>query len=151
MMWNSGPNPPQEGQQLQIRLIAEASNGYEVDYDDVSLVATSGTGPGFPGWYIDDVEVRLGDPYVEGWYVVTEERGRGVKRLVTVRRASAVEADWLLEHHMDRIDDSTELEWDAAAQRVSRVSRLQFGTLVLEESQESVGGCVWIIEILSAC
>lgn len=68
LVWNSGPNPTQLGQPMEVRLIAEASNGYEINFDDVSLTGDSTGGVGYPGWYIDDVEVRLGGG--EGWEVL---------------------------------------------------------------------------------
>jgi len=66
LTFDTGPTPPQEGQQLGIRLFADGSA--EVDFDDVTLSGIQGTGLEFAGWYIDDVEVRLGSEGI--WQVL---------------------------------------------------------------------------------
>jgi ATP-dependent helicase HrpB len=67
--------------------------------------------------------------------VDVEERsfGRGGAR-TTVRLASAIEPEWLLDLASDRLRDTTELVWNDAAGRVDQVSRLHYDSLVLEES-----------------
>jgi hypothetical protein len=71
MNWTSGPNPPQLGQPLEVRLVAETSNGNELNYDDVKLTAVPQGEVAFAGWYIDDVEVRLEPPDTNGaWEVL---------------------------------------------------------------------------------
>jgi ATP-dependent helicase HrpB len=52
-----------------------------------------------------------------------------------VRLASAIEADWLLELFTDAITDSTEVTWDAVAERAVRVRRLAYEGLALEETR----------------
>lgn len=54
---------------------------------------------------------------------------------VMVRLASAIEADWLLDLFTDRIRDTDELTWNAAAARVERVRTLAYDGLVLEETR----------------
>ncbi len=65
------------------------------------------------------------------------ERGRlrGATGRVVVRRASAIEADWLLEMFTDRVDDVTEPVWIASSERVEVVKKLLYGGLVLDETR----------------
>ena len=56
MTYNSGPNPAQLGQALEIRLIGDATD--EVDFDQVSITGISSGGVAYAGWYIDDIEIR---------------------------------------------------------------------------------------------
>ncbi|HSP77723.1 MAG TPA: helicase-related protein, partial [Myxococcaceae bacterium] len=64
--------------------------------------------------------------------VDAEERpGRGV----TVRLASAVEPEWLLELHPDALEELDTLQWNPDTRRVERVTRLAYGNLVLEETR----------------
>ncbi|MFT4542236.1 MAG: photosystem II stability/assembly factor-like uncharacterized protein [Planctomycetota bacterium] len=57
LTYDSGPNPPQVGQPLEIRLVADGTA--EVNFDAVTITGISGAGIEYAGWYIDDVEVRL--------------------------------------------------------------------------------------------
>jgi ATP-dependent helicase HrpB len=63
--------------------------------------------------------------------VDAEEKRGGV----SVRLASAIDPDWLLERFFDDIVDESGVEWNAAGQRVERVSRLRFGAVALEEKR----------------
>ena len=56
LTYNSGSNPAQLGQPLEIRLIGDGSD--EVDFDQVAITGISGGGVAYAGWYIDDVEIR---------------------------------------------------------------------------------------------
>jgi ATP-dependent helicase HrpB len=55
----------------------------------------------------------------------------------TVRLASAVEPDWLLEDFADAITISDELEWNSATERVERVEKMAFGAVVFEEARSA--------------
>jgi photosystem II stability/assembly factor-like uncharacterized protein len=69
LTYDSGPNPAQLGQPLEIRLLATGSQ--EVNFDDVTLTGVSDAGALFPGWYIDDIEIRLESPDTGGsWQVL---------------------------------------------------------------------------------
>lgn len=53
---------------------------------------------------------------------------------ITVRTASAIEADWLLEMYTDQCVDSVETRFDSARERVEARRVLTYGSLVLEET-----------------
>lgn len=63
--------------------------------------------------------------------VDAEERHGG---RTLVRAASAIEADWLLERFLERIDDRMDVVWNEATSRAEVVRRLMFEGLALEES-----------------
>lgn len=63
---------------------------------------------------------------------VDAEERRGV---VTVRLASRVEPEWLLEVAPDSLGESDGLEWNESAKRVDRVTRITYGNLTLEETR----------------
>ncbi|MCC7536620.1 MAG: ATP-dependent helicase HrpB [Deltaproteobacteria bacterium] len=52
----------------------------------------------------------------------------------TVRLASAIEPEWLLELFPERVEDVEDVRWDAATERVVRTMRLTYGAIVLDES-----------------
>ncbi len=58
--------------------------------------------------------------------VDVEERGRpGARRSTTVRIASSIEPEWLFDLFADEVAESDEWLWNAEAERVERVSRLE--------------------------
>lgn len=63
---------------------------------------------------------------------VEERAGKGGN---VVRLASAIEPDWLLELSADAVTESDELVWNAESERVERLERLSYGSLVLDESR----------------
>jgi ATP-dependent helicase HrpB len=65
-----------------------------------------------------------------------EERGeQGRAGQVTVRSASRVEAEWLLDLHADRLTEKTEFVWNAEGGRVDVLRRLAYDQVVLDESR----------------
>lgn len=64
---------------------------------------------------------------------VDAEERRGT---VTVRVASAVEPEWLLDAGAGELSERDALEWNASSQRVERVTRLAFGAVTLEERRQ---------------
>jgi ATP-dependent helicase HrpB len=70
-------------------------------------------------------------------YVVAldaEERADGRSSAVTVRTASGVEPDWLMELYTDQCEDRDEALFDSKNERVTVKRRLSYGALVLEET-----------------
>ena len=65
---------------------------------------------------------------------VEEQRGSSSSH-TTVRLASAIEPDWLLEDFADAVKLSDELEWNASAERVDRVEKMAFGAVVFDEAR----------------
>jgi ATP-dependent helicase HrpB len=71
----------------------------------------------------------------EGEFLVAvDAEGRG--RKVVVRMASSIRPDWLLEMFPDAVRESRQVEWNAQKQRVEVIDRLQYGSLVLDESRD---------------
>ncbi|MBI5549553.1 MAG: ATP-dependent helicase HrpB [Deltaproteobacteria bacterium] len=64
-----------------------------------------------------------------------EERTTGARGGTTVRVASRVEPEWLLDLFSDRVREVTEVSWNASAERVDGFSRLLYEDLVIEESR----------------
>ena len=60
---------------------------------------------------------------------------RGAGSDTTVRLASMVEADWLLEAFPERLRDTEELLFNTSKDRVERISRLWFEDLCIDESR----------------
>jgi ATP-dependent helicase HrpB len=65
---------------------------------------------------------------------VEEQRGQSSSN-TTVRLASAIEPDWLLEDFPKAVALSDELEWNAHAERVDRVEKMAFGAVVFDEAR----------------
>ena len=65
---------------------------------------------------------------------VDEQRGPNSNH-TTVRLASAIEPDWLLEDFPNAVKISDELEWNASAERVDRVEKMAFGAVVFDEAR----------------
>lgn len=64
-----------------------------------------------------------------------EEQRFGTANQTTVRLASAVEPDWLLEDFSSAVQVSDELEWNATAERVERVEKLSLGAVVFADTR----------------
>jgi ATP-dependent helicase HrpB len=74
--------------------------------------------------------------------------GRG-RSLTTVRLASAIEPDWLLDLFADRITETTDAQWNAETERVEVVRRLVYDQLVLDESRRSEAGSPTVTRVLA--
>jgi ATP-dependent helicase HrpB len=68
--------------------------------------------------------------------VDVDERRRGFAE-GSVRLASAVRPEWLLESYSERLLLTEELVWNATSERVEHSSRMTFGAITLEESQRA--------------
>ncbi|MEO6600914.1 MAG: ATP-dependent helicase C-terminal domain-containing protein, partial [Polyangiaceae bacterium] len=64
-----------------------------------------------------------------------EENRAANSNHTTVRLASAIEADWLLEDYPNAVVISDELEWNSNAERVERVEKMAFGAVVFDEAR----------------
>jgi ATP-dependent helicase HrpB len=79
--------------------------------------------------------VREGDLLVA---VDVEERsGLGIGSQTSVRLASSVRAEWLLDLYSEQLSLTDELVWNEQNERVEQLSRMSFGAVVLEESRAS--------------
>lgn len=70
---------------------------------------------------------------------VSETGARGQATKVQIRRASAVDASWLLDLYMDRIAETDELVWNAAKERVERVVQMTYDGLPIDEQRDVEG------------
>jgi ATP-dependent helicase HrpB len=70
---------------------------------------------------------------------IADTGARGQASKVQIRRASAIEASWLLDLYLDRIAERDELAWNAAKQRVERVVQMTYDGLVIDESRDVEG------------
>jgi ATP-dependent helicase HrpB len=70
---------------------------------------------------------------------VAETGARGQASRVQIRRASAIEASWLLDLYMDRIAERDELVWNADKQRVERLAQMTYDGLAIDEQRDVEG------------
>lgn len=63
------------------------------------------------------------------------EEQKGTSSGITVRLASAIEPDWLLEDFADSVRITDELSWNDHAERVDRVEKMAFGAVVFDEAR----------------
>ena len=70
---------------------------------------------------------------------VAETGARGQQSRVQIRRASAIEASWLLDLYLDRIEERDELVWNAARERVERIVQLTYDGLPIDEQRDVEG------------
>ena len=70
---------------------------------------------------------------------VADTSARGQASKVQIRRASAIEASWLLDLYLDRIGERDELVWNAAKHRVERIAQLTYDGLPIDEQRDVEG------------
>jgi ATP-dependent helicase HrpB len=70
---------------------------------------------------------------------VSETGARGQATKVQIRRASAVDASWLLDLYMDRIAETDELVWNASKERVERIVQMTYDGLPIDEQRDVEG------------
>jgi len=70
---------------------------------------------------------------------VAETGARGQASKVQIRRASAIEASWLLDLYLDRIEERDELVWNAQRERVERVVQMTYDGLAIDEQRDVEG------------
>ncbi|HSD90907.1 MAG TPA: ATP-dependent helicase HrpB, partial [Kofleriaceae bacterium] len=70
---------------------------------------------------------------------VAETGARGQATRVQIRRASGIEASWLLDLYMDRIAEVDELVWNAQKERVERLVQMTYDGLSIDEQRDVEG------------
>ncbi|HET9627473.1 MAG TPA: ATP-dependent helicase HrpB [Kofleriaceae bacterium] len=70
---------------------------------------------------------------------VADTGARGQASKVQIRRASAIEASWLLDLYLDRIEERDELVWNAGKQRVERIAQMTYDGLAIDETRDVEG------------
>jgi ATP-dependent helicase HrpB len=70
---------------------------------------------------------------------VADTSARGQASKVQIRRASAIEASWLLDLYLDRIEERDELVWNASKQRVERIAQMTYDGLAIDETRDVEG------------
>jgi ATP-dependent helicase HrpB len=96
------------------------------------LFAGGGSGALAPSSAVIDAELVVAVDVAD-----TSARGQATK--VQIRRASAIEASWLLDLYLDRIAERDELVWNAAKQRVERVAQMTYDGLAIDEQRDVEG------------
>jgi ATP-dependent helicase HrpB len=66
---------------------------------------------------------------------VAADQPQGKRGQALVRIASRIEPEWLLDGYADRLELEDTVTFDAATERVERISRMRFGRVVLDESR----------------
>lgn len=77
--------------------------------------------------------------------IEAEER-RGV---VEVRTASAIEPEWLLEMEVGALDETDEIRFDPATERIERVRAIRWLGLTIDESRSDAAGAPGAADILA--
>lgn len=96
------------------------------------LFAGGGSGTLSPGSSVIDAELMVAVD-------VAEVGARGTQTKVQIRRASAIQASWLLDLFLDRIEEKDELVWDAKKERVERVVQMTYDGLAFDEQRDIEG------------
>ena len=94
------------------------------------VFAGGGSGTLAPSSAVIDAELMVAVDVAE-----TGARGQGSR--VQIRRASGIDASWLLDLYMDRIDETDVLVWNADKSRVERVVQMTYDGLPIDEQRTS--------------
>jgi ATP-dependent helicase HrpB len=70
---------------------------------------------------------------------VAETGARGQAQRVQIRRASGIDASWLLDLYLDRVEERDELIWNAERQRVERIQQMTYDGLPIDEQRDVEG------------
>jgi ATP-dependent helicase HrpB len=76
---------------------------------------------------------------VDAELMVVVDAAETSKTKVQIRRASAIDASWLLDLYLDRIAERDELVWDAKRNRVERVRSMTYDGLSIDEQRDVEG------------
>lgn len=96
------------------------------------VFAGGGSGTLSPGSSVIDAELLVAVD-------VAEVGAKGAQTKVQIRRASAIQASWLLDLFLDRIEERDELVWDAKKERVERVVQMTYDGLAFDEHRDVDG------------
>lgn len=80
---------------------------------------------------------------------VAETGAKGQASRVQIRRASAIEASWLLDLYLDRIEERDELVWNTKTERVERAIQMTYDGLVIDEQRTTAAGAPGAAEVLA--
>lgn len=67
------------------------------------------------------------------------ETGRGPGAAVQIRRASAIDASWLLDLYFDRVAERQALVWNRDRERVEQVTQITYDGLAIDEHRDVEG------------
>ncbi len=70
---------------------------------------------------------------------VADTGARGQAARVQIRRASGIDASWLLDLYLDRVGERDELVWNVERQRVERVMQMTYDGLAFDEQRDVEG------------
>ncbi|MGA7159201.1 MAG: ATP-dependent helicase C-terminal domain-containing protein [Acidobacteriaceae bacterium] len=76
----------------------------------------------------------LGQPPQFSFLLALDAEHRMERQLPQIRLFARVEPEWLLDHFSDQVREESALLWNRQAERVDAVSRLVYGSLVLQQS-----------------
>ena len=96
------------------------------------VFAGGGSGTLSPGSSVIDAELLVAVD-------VAEVGAKGTQTKVQIRRASAIQASWLLDLFLDRIEEKDELVWDAKKDRVERLVQMTYDGLAIDEQRDVDG------------
>ncbi len=74
------------------------------------------------------------------WIVAVDAEDRPGGRGVAVRVASAIEPEWLIDLFPERIAETSDVTWNAGAERVEAIERMTYEGLALDESPSKGAG-----------
>jgi ATP-dependent helicase HrpB len=80
---------------------------------------------------------------------VGEVGARGQASRVQIRRASAIDASWLLDLYLDRVAERDDLVWNAPKERVERIAQMTYDGLPIDETREPARGDHRAAELLA--
>jgi len=101
------------------------------------IFAGGGSGTLAPSSSVIDPELVVAVDVAE-----TGARGqaqRGPASRVQIRRASGIDASWLLDLYLDRVEERDELVWNAERQRVERIQQMTYDGLPIDEQRDVEG------------
>jgi ATP-dependent helicase HrpB len=84
--------------------------------------------------FLDDASVVRGSEWVVAADI--DQRRDGAKKSTMIRRASAIETDWLIEMFLENIGDARDVTFNDETGRLEAVRRMTYGRLVIESKPD---------------